>query len=297
MARDRENKLIIVAGRKRIGKSNETLRNVFYDLIPAGRKALFLDINNEYGEYKIFLDDGTERVVKIKRILHKDIAAFSSQSKIEAARVIAVHDNGQPMNEKDIDEYWVKAMNAFRGGALIVEDMNKIFGDNLPTKVSGVLTNNTHRDSDIYLHIQSIGRILPKMRQNAEITRIHFQFDNMEDSDDKLGSETEIYRIAQLIINKEYYPGMALLKKNEFDAAGQKMIRRFVFVNREEYKIGGDFTRKMLWEAIAEYLSQNKKVFRNYLDQTNALGKKVYTYGQALQKKGLELYDLYWGND
>ena len=297
MAEDRENKLIIVPGKKRIGKSNETLRNIFFDLIPVGRKALFLDINNEYGEYKIYLPDGSTKVVKIKRILHSDIQAFSSQTTIEAARVIPMNDNGTKMTNDQIDLAWVNAMDEFKGGTLVVEDLNKIFGDQLPKSVSGALTNNTHRDSDIYLHIQSIGRVVPKMRQNAEIIRMHFEFNSMMDMEGKLGGETQMFRIAQLIINHQYYPGMALIKKNPTDLQGQRMIRQLVFVNREESKLTGDFTRRMLWVAIMDYLSSNKWEFQPYLDKMDIHGKKVFTHFQAMEKKGIELFNLYWGND
>ena len=227
----RECKLIIVTGKKRIGKSNETLRNLCYDVLKSGRKFLIFDVNNEYGQYKIYFPDGTNKVHPVKRIFHKDIAKFSRQKVIQGARVIPIHDNGKAMSPEEIEELMMTILTQFRGGALLLEDMNNIIGDSLPVKVSGALVNNAHRDCDIYIHMQSVGRILPKMRQNTEIIRFHYQLDGIEDSKEKLKSEYEIFKIAQLIVNKHYF--------------GDNK-RYFLFINREEAKLMGKFSKRDL---------------------------------------------------
>jgi len=277
----RENRLIIVTGKKRIGKSNETLRNIYYDVVKDGRKGLIFDVNNEYGEYKIFFPDGTSKVHRIKRIFHKDVRKFSAQKKIEVCRVIPVNDDGTRMSHEQIEECMLNVLSNFRGGVLLLEDMNNIIGDALPVRVSGALVNNAHRDCDIYIHVQSVGRILPKMRQNAEYIRFHYQLDYVEDSKGKLKSEFQIFKIAQLLVNKRYF--------------GDNK-RWFMFVNREEHKLIGDFTKQQLNDAIHEFISQNPSVIKPLIDQRGLNGKKTYNHDSAVKVKSKELFDLYWGN-
>jgi len=120
MASTRENRLIIVTGKKRIGKSNETLRNIFYDVVADGRKGLLFDVNNEYGEYEIFFSDGKSKVHRIKRIFHKDIKKFSSQKKIEVCRVVPISDSGKRMTHEQIENLLLKVLNDFSGGVLLL---------------------------------------------------------------------------------------------------------------------------------------------------------------------------------
>ena len=278
----RENRLIIVTGKKRIGKSNETLRNIFYDVVKGdGRKGLIFDVNNEYGEYDIYFPDGTHKIHKVKRIFHKDIAKFSAQKTIEVARVIPVRDDGKRMEHEEIEECLMDVLTKFKGGVLLLEDMNNVIGDALPVKVSGALVNNAHRDCDIYIHMQSVGRILPKMRQNAEFIRFHYQLDGIEDSKGKLKSEYPIFKIAQNLVNKQFFSGNK---------------RFFIFVNREEHKIIGNFTKGQLKVAIEEFIAQNQSIVKPLLDQKESNGKRKYTYDQAVGMKTNELLAMYWGN-
>jgi hypothetical protein len=278
MVSTRENRLIIVTGKKRIGKSNETLRNIFYDVVADGRKGLLFDVNNEYGEYEIFFSDGKSKVHRIKRIFHKDIKKFSSQKKIEVCRVVPISDSGKRMTHEQIENLLLKVLNDFRGGVLLLEDMNNLIGDSLPVKVSGALVNNAHRDCDIYVHLQSVGRVLPKMRQNAEYVRFHYQLDGVEDSKGKLKSEYQIFKIAQNLVNKEYFDGNK---------------RFFLFVNREEHKLIGNFKKEQLEVAIKQYITQHQIILKPLLEQRAIGGKKRYSYDECVVLKIKELLKQY----
>lgn len=294
----RENTMTIVTGQQRIGKSNETLRLLFDEVIPSGRKGLILDINNEYEKYKIHYANGTTKEVKIERINHKDIINFSAQHKIECVRVIPYYDHDSTrMSEEDIDKFWVAAVNNFYGGAEVIEDLNKVFGDVLPKRFSSTLTNKAHRDVDMFLHMQSIGRVLPKIRQNANYYRFHKQLDSVDDSDNKLtGAFLTAFRLSEIIINRQYKAGKALFKKDSNDLVGNRMMRKFLYVDGDQSKLIGGFSEKMFYEACTELMRKNPSMYRYLMQEVDIGGRKIYTQSEAMKKRALEVFREFWGN-
>ena len=274
----RDNILIVSSGRKRIGKSVETLRQVLYQAYEGKykRKSLIFDINNEYGRFE--MSPGVYH--SIKEIHEADIVKYSNHPKAEVRRIVP-YKNNMPMNENEIDDLLVKVMVCFRGGILVVEDLNNIFGDVLPQKFSAMLCNNAHRNSDIFLHLQSIGRLLPKIRQNCDIVRFHHQFDDLIDSKEKLKGDYKILKIVQLIVNNEV-------------ERGNKYF--FVEIYRDINKIKGQYSPRMLTEAIQNYLSENYSILTPLLQRRDKNGNKIYSYQQALELKTEELFQKYYGN-
>ena len=63
------------------------------------------------------------------------------------------------------DALW-KILQDYKGGLLLVEDVNKYVGDYLPNDLVGALCTNRHSSLDIILHFQSIGRVGTKVWQN-----------------------------------------------------------------------------------------------------------------------------------
>lgn len=288
MLEKRECAMMIVTGRKRIGKSNESLRMLLEDYIVTtpykkGRKALIIDVNNEYGQYKVYSNRTPEgRIYPIKRIRIQDVAKFSMQTKIEVARVVPViNDDGSTPDEEELRKNFVSIIDSFRGGCLVVEDLNKVFGDALPTAISGTLVNNAHRDSDLIFHVQSVGRLLPKILQNTNIIRFHMQLDGVDNSAEKLKSDYEICKIAENLVQKQY---------------NSKNIRFFVYINRDEQKIFGKFSDRMIYDAIKDYVSRTRATTRQYEQRRNADGKKTYTYDQCVELATRELFNKYNGN-
>ena len=266
----RETKLIVVTGRKRIGKSNETLRLLYeeYTRGAHGRKVIIFDPNNEYGAYELYTR-GKKVVVNIPVLGHNDILKFNKQKVVEIRRIVPIDSFGKPLAPEDQDDLIVKMMQEFRSGCLFIEDLNTVFGDSLPKKVSAFFTNNAHRDCDIIIQMQSIGRILPKMWQNAQVIRFHSQLDSVDQSKEKLKEDYEIFKIAQLMVNFQYEAGN---------------IRFFVWLDKEDKKIRGAYSRQMFRKAVMDFLEENQYLVKkeaNRIDFTT--NKKKYTPEQALQ--------------
>ena len=165
-----------------IGKSYTSLEEAIYQAYSAKytKKTLLFDTNNEYGKYKI-----GSTWHNIRALPHNEIISFGNSKVPEVRRIIPFHPNGMPMGPEETEALLIKVITQFRGGTLIIEDLNTIYGDSLPVSISGLLCNVRHRNCFVILHLQSIGRLLPKMRQNTKLVRYHYQLDSVDESRDK----------------------------------------------------------------------------------------------------------------
>ncbi len=145
--------------------------------------------------------------------------------------------------------------------------------------------------------MQSIGRVLPKMRQNCEQFRFHHQLDEVEDSENKLtGNFSRVFKVAELLIGKQYKAGQALLRKNDKDALGDRLIRKFVYIHRKRNNIIGGFDKRMLYDACIEFLIRNSGEYAHIYRRTDLSGKRLFTQQEAMHNRALELLEMFWGN-
>ena len=273
----RDNRMIVVSGKKRIGKSHETLKQLLYHayISKADRKnVLIIDTSKEFGDYKV---DGVSHNIPLIKTTKEDILRYGNSKKPEVRRIILPDEWEDEQKALGV----VDAMKYFRNGILWMDDFNNIFGDSLPNNVARLLTNNAHRGTDIIFTVQSIGRILPKMLQNTEIYRFHDQLDDIEDSKDKLKTNFEIFKIAHLMIKAEAERGNP---------------RFFLYIYKDEGRIKGLYSPKMLTEAIQAYLSLYPRSVNILAKQKTNQGKNKYGYEQALNIKTVELFKKYYGN-
>ncbi|PCJ55943.1 MAG: hypothetical protein COA79_20250 [Planctomycetota bacterium] len=271
--------LIIGTGMQEIGKSYLTLEDAMYQAYTAQyrQKSLLFDSNGEYAEYEI---GGVN--YKINKIGHNDIIAYGNHPGKEVKRIEPFHKDGAPMDEDQAEALLLKVIKDFRGGHLIIEDTSTLFGDFIPEAVAKLIVNVRHRNCDITMHLQSVGRILPKMLQNAKVIRYHYQLDAIDRSRAKLSDEIEIYQVAEKMVNTQFIGG------NPYFC---------VYIFRVFKKIKGRFTPRMMAEAIQEYLSENPVILRPLLLKTTTGGGKLYTtHEEALAAKTKELFAKYWGN-
>lgn len=271
--------LVCCTGLQGVGKSYKTLQLALYQAYVAKHKrsSLLFDTNGEYASYVI---DGTNH--KIALIKPSEIINFGNQKNTEVKRIAPFYDNGRPMTPEDAEKLLIRCLDEYRGGTLIIEDLNRIYADSLPTSVSGALVNVRHKNCDVIYHMQSVGRLLPKLRQNTRLIRFHYQLDSIADSADKLSGEVEIFYIAEKLVSKQYDEGN---------------IRFFVYIYREIKKIKGQFSPKMFSEAVMEYISENPKSISALERKRGPNGKKLYTYEEAIKIRTYELFKKYYGND
>jgi len=263
-------KLGVAVGKKGIGKTYTTTQMIDGYVRGAGnlqpRRALILDVNDEFTQYKA--------------ISLKHIELFSVHPKIEVRRVRPFTDDGRRMTLKDIADALWHILEAYRGGLLLIEDINKYISDNLPNDLIGAICTNRHTNTDIVMHFQSIGRITPKIWQNINWLRFHKNSDTVERHKNKFPDKLDMLSLVESIVNKKYYDG------NQ---------RNYLWVDIDEEKIYGEITSKEIDEAVDDYCSMNfRNVVKPYINKRDSKGKKLYTPESAMTEAKKILRQAYF---
>ncbi len=268
----REPKLGAVVGKKGVGKSYTTLKLMgeYVKGSPQAkpRRVLILDVNDEYEN--------------IKAISMTDIARFSLHPNIEARRIRPYKADGSRMTLRDFSDVLFTILDHFKGGLLLIEDINKYVSDSLPNDLIGAICTNRHVDLDIIMHFQSIGRITPKIWQNLNWLRFHKNSDSVDRHKKKFEDKYDFLKITEIMVNKEYFDGNK---------------RFFVYVDTEEEKIMGQFTPKMLKDAIDEFVSLNyNKIIKPQLNRRDSRGNVSADPTKVIRGVKDRLFKQYYGN-
>ena len=267
----REALLGVAVGKKGIGKTYTTLQIIGSYIKGGGsvkpRKALILDVNDEFQS--------------IKAINPKDVALFSHHPQIEARRIRPYNDDGSKMTLNDIAECLWDVLGKYKGGLLLIEDINKFTGDYLKNDLVGALCTNRHSSLDIIMHFQSIGRVGTKIWQNINWLRFHKNTDGVDRHKKKFEDKYEMFKLCEILVNKQYF-------------AGNKYF--YLTCDCDNEKIRGAFSDKMINEAIDEYIAINfSKKVKPYLNQRDTSGKKKFTSTTASKLVKDRLRGMYLG--
>jgi hypothetical protein len=258
---EREPKLIVSVGRKGVGKTYTTNKMLVKYISGnpnvgiVGRKVLVVDVNDEYED--------------IKALKISDVMKFSVHPTIEARRIRPFNDNGVSMTTRELQETLFKILKDFRGGLLLIEDPSKFLSDSLPNDLMGAIATNRHKDLDLIMHFQSIGRITPKIWQNLTHIRYHKNTDGVEKNKNKFEDKYELMKLVENYVDKEY-------------ENGDKRV--YVYVDVEDEKIK-NIDKVKFDKIVEEYIIANQsKLITPMLNSKNIFkGVKTYTPEQALQ--------------
>lgn len=270
---EREPLLGVVVGRKGVGKTFTTMQLIRRYVAGAGgikaRKFLIFDVNDEFTD--------------IKALSLKDVARFAAQSTPEIRRIRIFKENS--MEQMSLDEMadalsWI-LKNYHRGG-LLVEDLSKYTSDSYKMDIIGAICTQRHRDVDMILHFQTIGKLgHPKIWANLNYVRMHKTTDLVERHKNKFGT-CEHLKIAEALVDIEY-------------RRGNQRFACYIDMDRE--KINGPFNRQTFEAAVDKYISENQKLtIKTYMDQRTETGGKKYDYPAALAQCRQQLFNDYWGN-
>lgn len=278
----RECKILIACGKRGVGKTIQTIKMI--DEYVAGnpqkgvppRKALIFDVNDEFSSFNYL---GVQR--SIKAIALKDILRFSIHPKIEVRRVRPFWDDGRKMTINDMAEALGIILDNFRNGLLLVEDINKYLSDAMPSDLIGSLATSRHIGLDIVSHFQNIGRAgNPKLLGNLNMIRLHKTNDTVERHKNKFEEKTEILQIAENIVNKRYFNGDE---------------RFFLYVDVENMKIRGSYTKQDADDAVHQYITERyKRIITPLLQLRDKKGGKIYNDETALKHANQHLTKIYF---
>ena len=265
-------KLMVAFGRKGVGKTFETMNMIRNYVIGnptigvPGRRVLVLDVNNEFEN--------------IKTISLRHIQIFSAHPMVEARRIIPFNDDGTKMTLDQITDTLFTIVQEFKNGLLVIEDINKYVGDNMPQDLIGAICTNRHSNMDVIMHYQSIGRIQTKVWQNLNVIRFHKIQDSVGRHVKKFEDNAEMLLIAELIVDEMY----------------QINPRFFLYVDIEETKIYANVSKDVIEKSINNYIYNNyKKVVKSKAGVINpAISKNKLTEEQVIVSEKNRMIKTYF---
>jgi hypothetical protein len=170
-------------------------------------------------------------------------------------------------------------LEQFKGGLLLIEDINRYVSDHLPKDIEGAICTNRHIDLDIIMHFQSIGRITTKIWQNCNWMRFHKNLDSVDRHANKFQDKHEFLRLVEGLVNAEYQNGNK---------------RFYQYVNLDEMKIMGFVDQKKLDTVLDDYILGNqRKLIKPYLNMRNDQNKPKYTMDEAKKLVKTQLLQTY----
>lgn len=292
----REAKFYMAIGGKGIGKTFTTTRVINNSVrgtrTSAPRKALIFDVNNEYEMYRPI--ECTE----------KNILLFVKQKKIEARRVLPIQ-GGMVKSPEQLRVDMDIILKYFMEGLLVLEDLALIVGDSVATSIVGALSTLRHRDVDIIMHFQSIAKFAhPKFKPLKNVLRLHKATDSSSRArvKDNLGDDFPLVRIAEIIVNNRYLYGIRGMnsvqeKSGKWNVYDIKFRRFYCYVDFDNQKIFGGFTKQEYDDAVLHYLQEESTEEISPLLKLKDIetGKARYTYKEALDERILN-YSFFYGN-
>jgi len=256
----REAQLGVAVGKKGIGKTYTT-QQMITSYVNGGsslkpRRALVLDVNDEFEDYK--------------SISLNHIKLFSHHPKVEVRRVRPYNSDGSKMSLNEIAETLKFILDNYKGGLLLIEDINRYISDYTPNDIIGALCTNRHTSLDIIMHYQSIGRVSTKVWQNLNWIRFHKNQDSVDKHHKKFDDRHEPLKIIEIMVNKQYHSG-----NNRFH----------VTYNCDQEKIYGNYSKAQIDDAIDDYISLNyNKKIKPLLTMRDNKGKLKFKHETAHAK-------------
>lgn len=243
----------VACGKRGIGKTEETKKTIRKYLTGGKkgkpRKVLIFDVNDE------FMD--------VQGLWLSDVKAFSRHPRIQVRRIRPFNADGSKMVLNDIREALFEILQNFRGGMLLIEDINRYLTHNLPMDIVGAICTNRHNDLDIIIHYQALGKMPPTLWENCNWIRFHKNQSGIVRHEEKMQEHFEMMLLAETLVNMNY-------------GAGNKYF--FCYCVLDNRTIMGDFTAAQAQAAVNQYLSQNyKKAVKPLMDHVDPnTGQPLY---------------------
>jgi hypothetical protein len=276
MSKGREAKLMMVAGRKSVGKTYETLCQITdylkSTIIKQGRKVLIFDVNNEFGNVRE--DHKNSKFPNIGLIKLSQVPAFAKITRPFVRRVSVFKDNGQRMTLSEMAQALGYILEHYRNGMLLIEDINKYITDSLPGDLIGAICTQRHVSVDVVIHVQTVGKLFhPKLWGNCNEIRLHRTDDTVERHKNKVSGNLEHLLIMEKLIELKFKDGE----------------KRFCcYLDKDSGKIRGRFRLIDFRKAVEDYLSSNyQRILKPLLDK-----RDIYS-GSLLYKDQKEAVEAY----
>jgi hypothetical protein len=262
----REPQLLIATGEMGVGKSFVT-NQLLGPYQQGGRKLLIFDPNNEesYLRYKALYFDILE-IQRAKQEEKKRLTRIVTQSEKNiinlppgcAIRIVPMTIYGDKMTAAQMKLTMITILENFRGGMVLLEDVNKYITNFEQSDVLGAFKAIRHQSQDIIMHMQSLNPLRPIHYEAASVIRLHYDGIDVAKIKTKVADHYTILKISQLIVQKEYLAG-----NNRF----------FCYVHLKAKKIKG-VTFDQFATACIRYLTTHKAELRDIASEVAFRNKR-----------------------
>jgi len=240
---DREAKIILAIGKKRVGKTHETNR-LMMEEYTLRRKMLIFDTNGEFSH--------------VTPLHFNQLKAFMAQSKIEARRLMPTDPiTNLPLGSQGKLDLLKRILDEVkpRKMGLLLEDINSYFTAASSSEMISLLTTNAHYSLDVFIHMQSFRAAPPRIWGNVSIVRLHKTHDSPEQVKEKI-TNLQLSQIAEIIVNNRY---RGVRDRDKSTPENTVWIiapdpRFFLYIDYDENIVHGNFTRKDIQMACEEYV-------------------------------------------
>jgi hypothetical protein len=260
-ASQREATFLIAGGMKKVGKTYKTLQEINRYLLKTRRKVLILDVNGEYGNVK---SDHNPNFAHVRALTLSDLSKWTLNGIPEIRRIRPVDEKtGRPLTTDQLMDALNHILENFKNGALVLEDLTKIVSDSVGMALIGMLSTNRHASVDIFIHFQSIQKIVnPKMWALSNVIRLHKCEDDVKKHASKMSKAEGLFLCENLV--------QIINEKNNDD-------RACIYYHKEVNKIKGPFNETDFVLAVEMFLEKNPKIFNGELARVNIkTGAKIH---------------------
>lgn len=227
----RQNGITIISGAQGVGKSHN-IKKIIKDYVrdnphtgKKGGKVLIYDVNDEYIDYT--------------PIAWKDIKLQNPQTIRRVLPFRKVGNKVEPFGTDELKEGFLVLLEEYKDGLLILEDFNTYALNTRSQKVLSTITRARHKQIDILIVLQEIGKITKDLWSNISFYIYHKQTSEIDKERDKITNYIMV-KIADNIVNEQF--NMAQLALDDKKITYDDYIRYksfFVSINFKTNKITG----------------------------------------------------------
>lgn len=227
----RQNGITIISGAQGVGKSHN-IKKIIKDYVrdnehtgKKGGKVLIYDVNDEYTDYM--------------PIAWKDIKLQKPQTVRRVLPFRKVGNKVEPFGTDELKDGFLVLLEEYKDGLLILEDFNTYALNTRSQKVLSTITRARHKQIDILIVLQEIGKITKDLWSNISFYIYHKQTSEIDKERDKINNFIMV-KIGDNIVNEQF--NMAQLYFDEKKITYDDYVRYkafFVSINFKTNKITG----------------------------------------------------------
>lgn len=289
----RQNGITIISGRQGVGKTHNLKREISNYIMDnpqtgkTGGRVLIYDPNDEYHGIPIigWNKIGEQPPKSVRRVL--------------AGKVVEDKKTGQKMMEaftlQEKQQGFLYLIQNYRNGMLILEDFNSYALNTRSVNVVSVITTARHRQIDLTIVLQEIGKVTKDLWANIAYYIFHKQMSGVDREREKIPN-FPLVKIADYAVCEQY--DMAVDQHNKgliSNEEKKKYCSYFVYISFRDNMIFGCSKERFL-RSVEKYLkiTDAGKEIRAYCLEKGLNFKNPEQYKRALTELS-NRYLIHWG--